>query len=130
MLRWVQRNKSELLRFGVVGGFSAALYLGAFYVLKPFLPLWAATLPAYGMAMACNYALHRAWTFESDRSHRQAVPRYLQIHVGAILINMLIMDVGVARLGQPVLPTQFVAFVAIAAWSYMLQKMWVFRRNL
>tara|TARA_R110000782_G_scaffold67650_4_gene136597 strand:+ start:9625 stop:10017 length:393 start_codon:yes stop_codon:yes gene_type:complete len=124
MLPWL--DKGEILRFSLTGGSSALIYLAILYLTIPVIGLLAASLVGYTAAMIVNYAMQRTWTFKSDRAHKQTVPRFFVTHLGGILINAGIMALLVETMSFPILPSQILAFVAIAAWSYVLQKIWVF----
>tara|TARA_B100000965_G_scaffold331106_1_gene295102 strand:- start:1286 stop:1729 length:444 start_codon:yes stop_codon:yes gene_type:complete len=120
------RTRGELVRFAICGFTSGVLYLAVLLHLKSLLPVVAASIVAYGAAMAANYFFQRIWTFRSGRPHRQALPRYAAVHLGGILINGVTLQVAAEFFGLPLIPVQTLAIGLVAAWSFALQKFWVF----
>ena len=123
----LRHDTRQLLRFGVVGGCSAGVYIVVMAGLVSRANLILAAVVAYLAAMVVNYTLQKLWTFKSDRRHREAIPKYIVTHVTAIALNSLILEFLHGRLGAPLIPTQLLAFGAIAIWSYCCQRLWVFR---
>ncbi|PIW26382.1 MAG: hypothetical protein COW30_15025 [Rhodospirillales bacterium CG15_BIG_FIL_POST_REV_8_21_14_020_66_15] len=119
-------NLREAVRFVITGGTSTALYVCIMFLLVPGLGPGGASIIAYSASMIANYTMQRLWTFRSDRHHREAIPRYLLVHVGSLGLNAVILFVFVQQLGGPLVATQLASFVVIAIWSYLCQRIWVF----
>ena len=120
------------LYFLCIGG-SGAL---AFVVLST-LMIWLDTgLPAYLVNALCYaslivpvYLLHRRFSFQSDASHWQALPRYLAVQVSALLLAALFTLVidGVLKV-----PTLFASMLVIGLTSsvnYVVLRSWAFARG-
>ena len=119
-------NRGQVIRFIVIGAASGALYLAVLIALETALPVIAASVAAYCVAMAFNYLCQRAWTFKSNRVHRQAIPRYVAVHMGGMLLNGGALHFLTQNDALPLLPAQAVAIVLVAIWSFLFQKLWVF----
>jgi putative flippase GtrA len=119
-------NLRELLRFSVVGGGSVIVYTLTLVLFRTFLGLLAASVVAYVCAMTINYSLQKLWAFQSDRPHTQALPRYVVIHAGGIVLNVLTLALLADTLALWLPLSQVIAFGLVATWSYFLQKFWVF----
>jgi putative flippase GtrA len=119
-------NLRELLRFSVVGGGSVIVYTLTLVLFRTFLGLLAASVVAYVCAMTINYSLQKLWAFQSDRPHAQALPRYVVIHAGGIVLNVLTLALLADTLALWLPLSQVIAFGLVATWSYFLQKFWVF----
>lgn len=117
----------EIIRFTVTGGTSAGVYSLVLYLLIGTIATHTAAGVAYVAAMAVNYLMQRIWTFRSTRRHREALPRYILTHVGGILLNSAALYLCVDLQGLPLVPVQISAFAAVAGWSFLLQKAWVFQ---
>lgn len=118
----------EIVRFGVVGGASAAVYAVTIVACIYLLDMRASisTVPAYIVSMAVNYTLQKSWTFRNDVAHMASLPKYLFVHAVGIAINYGTVEAAVTGLGAPYLPAQVVAVGLVACWSYMAQKYWAF----
>jgi putative flippase GtrA len=114
------------LRFSVVGGGSVIVYTLTLVLFRTFLGLLAASVVAYVCAMTINYSLQKLWAFQSDRPHTQALPRYVVIHAGGIVLNVLTLALLADTLALWLSLSQVIAFGLVATWSYFLQKFWVF----
>lgn len=120
----------EVLRFGIIGlssvGFYYALLIGFVELFN--IPVLISAVLAYIISMIWNYWRQRSWTFKSDRDHRSAVPGYLVTHLIGMAINTLVLYLLIDFLVMHYILAQVFATCAVAAWSYLSLKIWVFRR--
>lgn len=118
----------ELVRFGWVGFFTLGVYAAEMWLLAHYTtwPTWLNGTLSYGPCLLVNYLLHRSFTFRSDRQHSVAGPRYLAIQLGGMAFNTGVLWLGVEHWGWPYFPSQVVAVMVLAAWSYVGQKAWAF----
>ena len=119
---------AKLVRFGVVGLATAALYSA---VLACGRSLAGLSLPvsgalAYSLALPFNYLVHRRWTFRSDRAHADALPRFAVNFVVGLAINAAFL--ASARHAGPtqVAAVQLAAMPCLSVTSYLLMATWVF----
>ncbi len=119
----------ELIRFGVTGTASAGIYflLMAGLHLALDLPVGISGMLAYGLGMIFNYLVQYHWTFRSTSAHASATIRYLVIHGVGIVCNAVALALLTPVLGY--WTSQGLAIALIAAWSYLVQKLWVFRND-
>jgi putative flippase GtrA len=131
MTVWRRIPLGEVVRFGMVGGLSTALYLAflAFFWHLFGLPLSAAAALAYGLGMTLNYVMQRGWTFRSNRSHRLAVPIFVFIHGIGMSLNAIVLGALVDGLGWSFIVGQSAALILVFAWSYLIQKFFVFNSS-
>lgn len=122
---------SLLLRFLLVGGSTALLFLGLTFVLVegPALNATLASTIACVTAICYNYVLHYHWTFVSDAPHGSVLVRYLVMCAGGILLNGLVMYFGLVAMSIHYMVMQVIAAVALASWSLCVSSLWVFKRN-
>jgi putative flippase GtrA len=121
----------EIILFLAIGG-SAAL---AYAVLSAAFTTWAGLRPSLAILLTLallippTYLAQRRFTFQSDREHLSALPRY----AGTQLIGN-----GVGLLGAEMFPTAIrshalLAFsiiaVVVATTNYGCLKFWAFRRS-
>ncbi len=118
-----------VLRFLLVGGSTALLYLGLTYALVEVAGLHAtlASTIALAVAICYNYLLHYHWTFATDAPHGRVLVRYLFMCVGALMVNGVIMHYGTSELSVHYMFVQLLAAVGVTTWSISLGALWVYR---
>ena len=122
---------TSALFFLCIGGFGAL----AFVVLST-LMIWLDTgLPAYVVNALCYaslivpvYLLHRRFSFQSDASHWQALPRYLAVQVSALLLAALFTFVIHGVLGVPTLFASMLVICLTSGVNYFVLRSWAFAR--
>ena len=121
---------SLLPRFLLVGGSTAASYLGITYGLVEAFALNVTLASTVGcvFAVCYNYLLHYHWTFVSEAPHSIAMIRYLVMCAGGIAVNGLVMHFGTVLTSAHYMVVQLFAAVALVCWSLTLSSLWVFRR--
>lgn len=119
-------DKYEFIRFAIIGGVSAGVYFVGLYFLLGAFSLVVSAVAAYASAMVVNYLCQRAWTFKSDRRHDEALPRYLVVQLGGMALNAGTLEFFTTQVEAQIAVGQAIALCVIAAWSYLMQKVWVF----
>ncbi|MFN4209798.1 MAG: GtrA family protein [Devosia sp.] len=120
-----------LLLFIAIGGAGAA----AFVVLSTLIIWldtgiadWIVNTICYGVLIVPVYLLHRLYSFQSEASHWQALPRYLAVQGMALLLAALFSFV---IHGVTALPSVVVSILVIALTSgvnFMVLRGWAFAR--
>jgi len=123
------RNASaQIFKFVLVGGTGTALHYLVFVLAVAALsvpPGYAAFIGASVGAFA-NYVLNRRFTFDSQRPHRETLPRFaLMAAVGAVLNGLLVGALSTA--GLHFLLAQAIATVGILIINFVVSKTWIFR---
>ena len=121
-----------LLAFLLIGGSGAA----AFVVLSTIMvgldtgyAVWSVNAACYAALIVPVYLMHRRYSFQSDASHWQALPRYMAVQGMALLLAALFSQVVH---GVPSLPTVFASMLVIALTSgvnFMVLRSWAFART-
>lgn len=118
----------QLVKFAIVGGAGTAchyLVLIGLVALQHMQPGVAAGIGAAVGAVA-NYLLNRRFTFDSQRPHRETLPRFaLMALVGALLNGFLVAQLSSA--GLYFLLAQAIATVVILIINFIVSKTWIFR---
>jgi putative flippase GtrA len=118
------------LRFFVVGATAAAThYIVALVAYELFAQSpGLANVLGYAAGFPVSYGGHRCWTFESTREpHRVALPRYVLVQLSSFTANQVLLLLGVRYLPLPFWFILGAVLVIVAASTYVLSKMWVFR---
>ncbi len=118
----------QLSAFAIVGLFATVAHYGALIGL---VEGWSwspvpATLVGYLCGGVTSYILNRRHTFESERSHGQAVWRFALVAGVGFLLTWILMTLFVSKLGLPYLPAQVFTTGLILVWSFLANKLWTF----
>jgi len=123
---WTSHIKEKFV-FLVVGGLCASFYIGlAEVVHSSGLTPTVASVLAYLVCIPLGYLGHRAFTFQSTRSHRHAELAYPAVQVIALTIAAAVTFVSTHIFRLPATAAFFLAGLAAASASYFMQKNWVF----
>jgi len=77
---------------------------------------------------ACNYGLNHRFTFQSDRRHRSALPRFVLMALVGILLNGIIVKTLTMQTIN-YLVSQVVATLLILALNFLVSKLWIFNQS-
>ena len=119
----------ELIRFGSVGGSTAAMYFGLVWLLAKLLPTldwWVIVSLASGPPLLAAYLLHRSFTFRSQSQHKTSGPRFLAVQLTANVLNSFAIWLGVDLAHLPFIPVQLAAIAVQVLFTYKMQKLFVF----
>lgn len=120
-------------RFVLVGALGVVVNLALLWglVLLGVAPLPAA-VGAFALAVSCNFALHRTWTFEPTGSGRRYLHgflrqygRYVGGSVLALGLNLLVLAL-LLQGGLALLPSQIAAIGSATGVNYALARGWGF----
>lgn len=119
----------ELVKFGIVGVSGYLINLAVFSILADSLDLHhiVAAIGAFCVALANNFLWNRHWTFESGDGHPgfQAA-RFLAVSLGALLINLVVLEALVSGASMSDLPAQAIAVAVAMPFNFLGNKLWTF----
>jgi putative flippase GtrA len=115
--------------FNAVGLAGVGVQLALLQLMRPLLPLLAATAAAVELTLLHNYLWHERLVWRSRREGRGA--RLLRFHLsnGAVSMagNLLLMQWLAAQRQVPLLAANLCAIVLCSLANYLLAEFWVFR---
>ncbi|WEK05131.1 MAG: GtrA family protein [Candidatus Devosia phytovorans] len=120
-----------LFAFLLVGGSGALAFVVLSTMgisLNPGVEAWQVNTVCYALTILPVYLLHRRFSFDSDASHWQALPRYVAVQAMALVLAALFSYV---IHGMP-MPTIFASMLVIALTSgvnFMVLRSWAFARS-
>ena len=135
LMRDVPRVRSSepvfggLLAFLVIGGSGAAAFVvlsTAMIWLDTGFADWWVNTACYAALIVPVYLMHRRYSFQSDASHWQALPRYMAVQGMALVLAALFSYV---IHGVLALPTVFASMLVIALTSgvnFVVLRSWAF----
>lgn len=121
-------NSRSLLRFILVGGGTTSCQYVALTLLVELLHIKAdvASCVGYGLGAVVSYVVNRFWTFKSDLSHAQSLPRFaVMIGIG-LLLSFAVMYALVDSVGLHYLLAQILTTGIVMLSNYLLAASWVF----
>ncbi|HEY2055741.1 MAG TPA: GtrA family protein [Solirubrobacterales bacterium] len=122
-------NWIQLLKFGVVGGSGYVINLVVFAFLAKNLGVYhaAAAVGAFFVALGNNFFWNRHWTFGPGEglAHEQAI-RFTVVSVGALVINLIVLEVLVRSSSISELAAQAIAVAVAMPFNFLGNKLWTF----
>jgi putative flippase GtrA len=119
----------QLVKFGLVGGSGYLINLAVFAVLTDNAGLHhtAAAIGAFAVAVTNNFVLNRHWTFAARDGHAgfQAA-RFFAVSLGALIVNLIALELLVAESGLGDLTSQAIAVAIAMPFNFLFNKLWTF----
>lgn len=119
----------QLLKFGLVGGSGYLINLAVFAVLSGNLGVHhaIAAVGAFCVAVSSNFFWNRHWTFRAGHGHAgfQAA-RFFAVSVGALLINLVVLEALIAGAEMGDLSAQAIAVAVAMPFNFLGNKLWTF----
>ncbi len=122
------RGSMQFLKFAVVGATATCLHYAIFLSLVMFLGVAPGPAAAIGASFgACVvYTLNRRYTFDTERSHSQMIPRFIALSILGALLNGVIVG-WLSGIGLHFLLSQVVATVLVLFINFFVSKKWIYR---
>ncbi|SEF19800.1 GtrA family protein [Variovorax sp. NFACC27] len=121
----------QLFRFVVVGvantAFGYAIIFACMYLVG--LSAELSNAVGYGIGLLVSYVMHKAFTFNSDRPHREAFVRFLVVFAAAYAANLLVLVILVRGIGVHEAISQVIASAVYVITSFIMNKLYVFRQS-
>lgn len=121
----------DFIRFSVVGGISTiSHYLAMITLIHRFeVEPTLASSTGFVLGALINYSLNRRFTFQSDRPHSSAVPRFMTAALSGLALNAGLLAASIYIIGVHYLLAQIVATAVVLFWNYALNKYWTFAKD-
>ena len=118
---------AELVRYGLVGGASAATYfLGSNFLDQLGLSPWASAGTAWCMSLFVSYFGHMRVTFKVAPDHRRMVSRYVVLCCANLALTEGVTYLVHGAMGYPYAVASAAVTVLVPLMSYPASKFWVF----
>jgi putative flippase GtrA len=122
-------NWMQLIRFAAVGGSGYVVNLIVFALLSESLGLYhlLAAVGAFCVAVSNNFLLNRYWTFGAGEGVTAfQAPRFFAVSIGALLINLVALQLLVTVADMSELPAQALAVAIAMPFNFIGNKVWTF----
>lgn len=121
----------QFVAFFGVGLVAAVAHYGVLAVLVEAFAVRAslAALAGFVVGGVVSYVLNRRWTFDSDREHGAAIPRFAAVAAVAFGLTGLLMELLSVRWGLHWLPAQVITTGVVLVWTFLAHRFWTFGRR-
>ncbi len=119
----------QLLKFGIVGGSGYLINLAVFAALVGVLGLHyaLAAVGAFCVAISNNFLWNRHWTFGAGAgSAGFQAPRFFVVSLGALALNLLVLEALIASGDVGDLTAQAIAVAIAMPFNFLGNKLWTF----
>lgn len=117
----------EVVRFGIVGvAVNVTLYLAYLMLIHAGIDYRVAMSAVYVAGTVLGFVLHRSWTFRSKRAWGGAFGRYLIAYAAGYALNLAGLWLLVEAVDLSHALAQGVMILVVAAFLFMIQKLWIF----
>tara|TARA_R110001592_G_scaffold319724_3_gene597485 strand:- start:13929 stop:14297 length:369 start_codon:yes stop_codon:yes gene_type:complete len=118
----------HVTRYAVVGILGTSLH---FLLLFIFVEKFSqdpvlSSIAAFPAVVILSYVLNKNWTFESDKAHAIALPKYLTVCFVSLMNNFLLMYLLVNVLEIWYMAAQAFSIAVIPVINFILKKYWAF----
>lgn len=133
------KNKSQLIRFGLIGVINTALDFGLLFILKSIgLMATTANIFSTSIAFVFSFFANKKYTFRSSGTN---IVREMILFVAVTLFGLWVLQTGVIWLVLPhlskllrssemgLLVTKLIATAVSMAWNYILYDKLVFKKS-
>jgi putative flippase GtrA len=119
----------QFILFAAIGGIgTAGQYVTLIALVETqLLKAIPASVVGFSVGAVINYFLNYKFTFNSNKSHKEAMTKFFIVAVIGALINTGLMYVGINRLHIYYLLAQIVATGIVLLWNFTANKLWTFR---
>lgn len=124
-----RQGTSNPIAFIAVGatGSAAFVVLSTLMIwLDSSLADWVVTTLCYGVFVGPVYLLHRRFSFDSQASHRRALPRYIAVQAMALVLTALFAFVFHEVLGLPGIVAAMLVVALTVTVNYVVLRRWTF----
>ncbi len=118
LLSFIGIGGGAALAFVVVSSLAVGLPTG--------LPKWVVSAICYAAFIVPVYLLHRRYSFRSSAPHGQALPRYVAVQVGAVVLAALFSWVAYGIVGLPSLFAALLVSALTAGVNFIILRRWAF----
>jgi putative flippase GtrA len=119
----------QLVAFGLVGGSGAIAFIGLSTLAigaHTGVAHWVTSTLCYAALILPVYLLHRRFSFQSEAPHRHALPRYVSVQIGALLLASLFSFVTYHVLELPPVWASLIVTGLTSGVSFSVLKLWAF----
>ena len=118
----------HVIRYAVVGILGTFTHFSLLYIFveKLYQDPVLSSIAAFPVVVWLSYVLNKNWTFESDKAHMIALPKYLIVCLVSLMNNFLLMHLLVNVFEVWYMAAQACSIAIIPVINFILKKYWAF----
>jgi putative flippase GtrA len=118
----------QFLKFSGVGLVGTTVQYVTLFVLVQLGGIYPVLASTTGFVMGAfvNYHLNYIYTFKSDKSHFEAMPKFFSVAAVGMFLNGLIMELLISNINLQYIFAQLVATGIVLLWNFTANRMWSF----
>lgn len=119
----------QFILFAAVGAVgTAGQYLTLFILVEGgLLNKVPASVVGFTVGAVINYFLNYRFTFNSNKSHREAISKFFIVAIIGAAINTALFYIGIQLLHLYYMLAQVAATAIVLLWNFVANKLWTFR---
>ncbi len=120
---------TAFIRFAMVGVCGTAAHYSVMGALVEFVqaPVLFATTIGFFVGAVVNYILNRRFTFASERTHLDAMPKFFAVCGLGAIINWFVVGQLLHYFSIHYLVAQCIATGTVLTWNFIVNYLWTFR---
>jgi putative flippase GtrA len=121
----------SFIRYAMVGAVGTLVHYLVLLTLveRVGVPPTVATTVGFSAGAVVNYFLNIRITFRSDRPHREALPRFVAVAAGGMLLNAGIVALGANLFRLHYMIPQVCATAIVVFCTFCANRVWTFQRR-
>ena len=118
----------QFLKFAGVGVVGTAVQYTTLFVLVQFAGIYpvAASTAGFILGALVNYHLNYIYTFDSSKSHFEAMPKFFIVASVGLFLNGMIMQFFISYFALPYIFAQLIATALVLLWNFAANRVWTF----
>lgn len=120
---------TQLLSFLAIGGTAALSYVAVSAVAVAAiqgLPAWLVSALCYAAFIVPVYLLHRRFAFRSSTEHVRALPRYVAVQLGGLMLATAFSYLAYGIMGMPTLIAAVLVIGLTSGVNFLVLRRWAF----
>jgi putative flippase GtrA len=124
-----RRTIRQFVFFTAVGGIgTGAHYLTLIGLVEGgLLTAVPASVAGFTVGAIINYVLNYRFTFNSNKSHGEAMSKFFTVAIVGCIINATLMYIGVNIIQVYYLVAQVISTGTVLIWNFITNKLWTFQ---
>ena len=119
----------ELILYGIIGGFCAALDFGVFTLLGLIIPFLVANIISVHCGIICSFLLNRNLNFKVKDKTRMRFLSFYLIGLSGLGISELLLWIFSTRMGLNHIAVKLATVIVVALYQFLLNKYITFKTS-
>lgn len=129
MLSFTTFDRSEILRFIIVGGLATLTHITISFicVIKLQIHTSIANVLGYSFAVLISYVGNYHFTFKSNAKHKNQFPKFFFVSISGLLISSFITYITCSVFEGSITIAMSLVVIFVPLSTFVTSKFWVFR---